>query len=667
MKIQRLLGCALIAIQASVLWYFTETLVFPISVVLLSLASLITPQRFHVIRPVAFWGLVGMFVIFVIKFYVAPHTFVPALLFIRTSFAYTVGQFLLTYQTIQFYIRRPDDRLPVSFPAWGIFALACFGDIQARHDQMQVFQYAVVAFVVVLSLYISASGFYWQALEKRRGWLHTIVSALVIAIVAGTGWGASFGLRRHERDFDEFVARYLAPDNLPMKPGFSGKARLGSVAQVKITDDQQIALRVYADQEPGYLRGEAFETYQKSNWQPNPQRHSLKALTKLPAGIEAAPGGYQAFLTADATSDNWTQLRIWPAASQAPAFFAPLETTLFQAPLRSASVDDNGILHLDDLAQGIPFHVAIPDDRFLPKLSDKDRERLTQIPEELDPLVAALAAKLFENCKSTAEKIAAVENYFLANYQYQIGIDIPAKTDPLNYFLLQRPPAHCEYFASGAAVLLRLGNVPCRYATGFFAAEKNSFGGYWLARNRDAHAWVEAFDEQHGWRIVEATPSDGVPEPQKTAHAKQFWEYLREAFLSLRIQLQQGYFRIALRSLIQSRGLMLTLLCLMFYVLYRLIRARKPKIRHRPEFVEPHFQELQRMLKKMDARLRKHHLQRLPEETLHQFAKRVAQSDLQNNRQTTVAAWYRDYATVRYGGRYTKSEHQRLKTTMPNI
>ena len=34
----------------------------------------------------------------------------------------------------------------------------------------------------------------------------------------------------------------------------------------------------------------------------------------------------------------------------------------------------------------------------------------------------------------------------------------------------------------------------------------------WIARNRDAHAWVEAFDQERSqWVIVESTPGVDVP------------------------------------------------------------------------------------------------------------------------------------------------------------
>ncbi len=61
-------------------------------------------------------------------------------------------------------------------------------------------------------------------------------------------------------------------------------------------------------------------------------------------------------------------------------------------------------------------------------------------------------------------------------------------------------------------MLLRLGGVPARYVTGYVPSESHS-GGEWLARRKDGHAWVEAYDRQtHQWVRVEATPSSGLPD-----------------------------------------------------------------------------------------------------------------------------------------------------------
>jgi hypothetical protein len=57
------------------------------------------------------------------------------------------------------------------------------------------------------------------------------------------------------------------------------------------------------------------------------------------------------------------------------------------------------------------------------------------------------------------------------------------------------------------AILLRMGGVPARVATGF------SPGGYsdrkraWIVRDTDAHSWVEVWFDNYGWVAFDPTPA----------------------------------------------------------------------------------------------------------------------------------------------------------------
>jgi hypothetical protein len=83
---------------------------------------------------------------------------------------------------------------------------------------------------------------------------------------------------------------------------------------------------------------------------------------------------------------------------------------------------------------------------------------------------------------------------------------------------------HCEYFASALTLMLRSQGVPARMVIGYRPREFNDVGNYYVVRQRDAHAWVEAYlrpeeipvgmanpEEQHaggGWLRLDPTPAD---------------------------------------------------------------------------------------------------------------------------------------------------------------
>jgi len=667
MIVQRLCAAASLVIQAALLWFITGSPFFSALIIIGALAGVVLPQRISLSRNTAFWSLVALFFGFVLKYLLAPHEFHFASTFIGTTFAYVVGQFMMTVQVAQFFIRREDDRLPASMPAYGLFALICLGDIQANPLQMRVFQIGSLCFFVAATLFIASDRKFRRQVGEAYQWgrLSLILAALGLSLASG--WLISTGLQRYERDIDDLIVRYLLPERIATTGGFSGNARLGSVAAAKNKNGRQIALRIYSDDAPGYLRGAAFDVYDRGTWQSRQIWRAVPQIQELPPGVSAAPGEYHAFLTKPTEANAWAQYEVWPASSQPPAAFAPLGTGLLQAPVQNVNSDRNDILETNQLLQGIPYHVAIPHDQPAPQLTEEDRIRLTEIPITLDVRIVSLAREVGGQLESTPEKLTAVEAYFAANYEYQIGITIPSGADPLNYFLLEKPAAHCEYFASGAVALLRSMGVPCRYVTGYVAAEKNDVGGYWVARNEHAHAWVEAYVEEIGWVTVEPTPAAGVPESEPAKKTDQMWEYFREAFMSLRIQLQQGYLRIVFRSLLKSPAFFVTLGLILLYILIRFRSIHMPTGREKKRATDPELRDLHRLLEKMDARMKKRELIRRPGETLSQFAHRITTGPETPPWQTAAADWYENYTQIRYRGPASAEAIQALKQQLREV
>ena len=80
----------------------------------------------------------------------------------------------------------------------------------------------------------------------------------------------------------------------------------------------------------------------------------------------------------------------------------------------------------------------------------------------------------------------------------------------LDGFLFETKSGYCQHFSGAMALLLRMGGVPARVATGF------SPGGYskrkraWIVRDTDAHSWVEAWFDDYGWVTFDPTPA-GTP------------------------------------------------------------------------------------------------------------------------------------------------------------
>ncbi len=72
-------------------------------------------------------------------------------------------------------------------------------------------------------------------------------------------------------------------------------------------------------------------------------------------------------------------------------------------------------------------------------------------------------------------------------------------------FLFRTRRGFCEHYASAFVILMRAAGVPARVVTGYQGGELNPLGGYWIVRQRDAHAWAEVWLDKQGWTRIDPT------------------------------------------------------------------------------------------------------------------------------------------------------------------
>jgi hypothetical protein len=123
-----------------------------------------------------------------------------------------------------------------------------------------------------------------------------------------------------------------------------------------------------------------------------------------------------------------------------------------------------------------------------------------QVPAEALPL-SGLALDLTEDEQALIDKVRAIERYLEQEYVYNLDAPPPdPAADAVTDFLQRRREGICTDFASSLAILCRLAGIPTRLVTGYSASEPDmGREGYLIAREKDAHAWVEVFVPEVGW------------------------------------------------------------------------------------------------------------------------------------------------------------------------
>jgi transglutaminase-like putative cysteine protease len=316
----------------------------------------------------------------------------------------------------------------------------------------------------------------------------------MIALGVGIGFGVHTGLSVLQGNVEEWSTEMLQ-DYFAAKPdAFKERTRIGDIGRIKLSD--RILMRVVPEgRRPAsmYLREAAFDRYYNGEWQA--ARRAFKPVQHEGERWKLRDGADGHIVTVRRSIPGGEGLLPLPPGAR----------FVDRLPAEALEVLPTGTVR----ARGVPRFVslAVAYDEGLesePPFDDSDLDVSTLIAPVLDEVL-----KGEQLLKATpAETLAAVERYFAQKYSYSLnlseGKDGNVRT--IVDFLLRDHKGHCEYFATGTALLLRRAGIPARYTVGYSAQEYSDLERAFIVRNRHAHAWTTAYIGGR-WVTVDTTPA----------------------------------------------------------------------------------------------------------------------------------------------------------------
>lgn len=140
-------------------------------------------------------------------------------------------------------------------------------------------------------------------------------------------------------------------------------------------------------------------------------------------------------------------------------------------------------------------------------------DTLQSVCDDFDQFVKKNYSSIKKGNPKRSDIIAAVKDYIMQDTEYTLSPGkTPAGKDTVDYFLNENKKGYCVYYATAAAILLRSYGVPARYVEGMYISKKELSEVKAGATaevdvpDRDAHAWVEVYDEKYGFVPIEVTP-----------------------------------------------------------------------------------------------------------------------------------------------------------------
>ncbi len=283
--------------------------------------------------------------------------------------------------------------------------------------------------------------------------------------------------------------------------GFAGGLTLDTIGSVRT--GRSVVLR-FSQQGPEIAADEMrFKAATYGRFQRNAWLRGQRSSTPLDRG----PDGF--FRLGEGSAGSW--LEVWQSKG-GRELLLPTNALAFDLWVPSVQLDDSGVVFLPvPPTTTFDFKVGLARD-------DRPTVRLETPASQLDLDDSAVSERmrtLAGNVMGDGEirvRAERLERYLMSEHSYTLELGVRDQQNPIEEFLFEEKSGHCEYFATAMVLLLRSQGIPARMVSGYLGAEFNPLEGYYIVRQTNAHAWVEAMVDGQEWSVFDPTPPVGRPQ-----------------------------------------------------------------------------------------------------------------------------------------------------------
>jgi transglutaminase-like putative cysteine protease len=293
------------------------------------------------------------------------------------------------------------------------------------------------------------------------------------------------------------------PQDAAGRTGLSGSLRLGGMASVAEDDSIALRLRFFGRvpaQHQLYFRGPVLSSFDGRDWTRPPPADAGPLRLRPNLELLGEPLRYE--ITAEPS-----RLPLLPMLEMTP----DLEGAAPRIEGWQLTLGADAQWQLDrPLNERVRVQAsAWLDHRHGPRERVPGLRELTRLPAGANPRTLAWAAQLRQRPELAGADARTLADALLAHirgggYTYTLAPGLYDR-DAIDEFWLDRKLGFCEHYAAAFVVLMRALDVPARLVTGYQGADAEPQDGYWIVRQRNAHAWAEYWQAGIGWVRVDPT------------------------------------------------------------------------------------------------------------------------------------------------------------------
>jgi transglutaminase-like putative cysteine protease len=280
---------------------------------------------------------------------------------------------------------------------------------------------------------------------------------------------------------------HIPSDSQIAASGLSDTMSPGDITQLALSDEVAFRVRFETATPPNrerYWRGPVLDVFDGHTWSRSPTLQG-------PPPLKPLGPSYKYTVMMEPHRHRWIFMLDWPSSWNLPRADLGSDYTLMQSEPLTRPVDVLGTSYTE-------VQSASP-------LSARMRSHDLRLPGDRNPRTQALAQELRSAHPDDMEFVQAVLAMF-AQQPFFYTLNPPKLSDDsVDEFLFNTKRGFCGHYASAFAALARAAGIPARVVTGYQGGTLNPFGGYWILRQSDAHAWNEVWIEGRGWVRIDPT------------------------------------------------------------------------------------------------------------------------------------------------------------------
>ncbi len=282
----------------------------------------------------------------------------------------------------------------------------------------------------------------------------------------------------------------LPEDETTGRSGLAETVEPGDISALSLSDEVAFRVRFEGEAPAGnalYWRGPVLERFDGRGWSALPGPRVAPAAAPR---ITATGAQYAYQLVLEPQGKRWLLALETPLRWSLPgAILSPTMQLLSAEPYRDR-LAYRGL----SIVSGIGATTATP----------RTLAANLRLPAGRNPRTQALAQELRAATANDRDYLQRILQMF-HDEEFHYSLSPPQLgLQPVDDFLLRTRSGFCEHYASALAVLARAGGIPARVVVGYQGAERNPVGDYWIVRQANAHAWVEAWVDG-AWHRIDPT------------------------------------------------------------------------------------------------------------------------------------------------------------------